>query len=486
MSGQTLKYSPSVRFLGVQFDKFMLFEEHVNIVTKKARSKLGRISSMLGSFWGPKPKFLKTAYTTLIRPILAYGCHVWAHRIDKTLSDLLKKVNRLALLCLTPVFPGTPTAGLEIIHNIMPLDIFITETAVNTIVRCNPSRVDRGFTFMTDHISSLRNVAHTCGINFDNIDRTRSRMAHKSFTMSTTKTENHSPPGITIFTDGSKIGGRSGFGLVIFDEGVPIYDMAEPLDPSCTVFQAELWALNCAARALAELKIKHKQITIFTDSMSSVFALKSTDCRNFLVQDTIFKLNSLSRSNKIHLQWTKAHVGTQGNEMADRLAKEGALTIGPTKYFQKLSNNQSKAMVHQFFVFLWHRRWCADPAYRQSRFWYPIPNAKKSAIILSLSRTEAAILIQFITGFNNLNHHSYNKSEIDIEICRLCLEETEDCTHLSTSCPAINELRIECFGPFGPKHHWTVPDLLKFIHHDTISTLLQTRTTMDDPYYYPN
>jgi hypothetical protein len=231
------------------------------------------------------------------------------------------------------------------------------------------------------------------------------------------------------------------------------------------------------------MKLKRKTIAIFSDSMSSLYALKSHEIRSFLVQDTIFKLNSLSRFNSVHLQWTRAHIGTLGNERADVLAKEGALCIGPTRYFQRMSTSRSKKLVRHFFMYLWQARWTTDPDCRQTRWWYPVVNPKKSAQILNLCRAEAGLLIQVWTGFNNLNYHSWNKDEITTDLCRLCLEESEQFIHLVSECPAVTDLRLEHFGPFGPKHHWDISDVLKFIKTEVIEDLINTRSVELDAYY---
>lgn len=102
--------------------------------------------------------------------------------------------------------------------------------------------------------------------------------------------------------------------------------MADPLSAESTVYKSELWALNTAGRELA-LKPKNKSITNYSDSMSSLFALRKPEVKSFLVQDTAFKLNSLAKRNKVHFQWTRAHMGTEGNERADHLAKMGAYTV---------------------------------------------------------------------------------------------------------------------------------------------------------------
>ena len=45
--------------------------------------------------------------------------------------------------------------------------------------------------------------------------------------------------------------------------------------------------------------------------------------RSKIVYDTKNVLNELGKRTKITLVWTKAYIGTKGNEIADSLAKDG-------------------------------------------------------------------------------------------------------------------------------------------------------------------
>ena len=62
--------------------------------------------------------------------------------------------------------------------------------------------------------------------------------------------------------------------------------------------------------------------------MSSLLALKNSESNNALINKI---QSSLKQQRNITLEWTKAHVGTAGNERADQLAKNfdsaSALTI---------------------------------------------------------------------------------------------------------------------------------------------------------------
>ena len=64
-------------------------------------------------------------------------------------------------------------------------------------------------------------------------------------------------------------------------------------------------------------------IKIFSDSQAAILALNSNTVTSSLVKQTIITLNTLADSTeRLELCWIKAHVGYDGNERADQLARE--------------------------------------------------------------------------------------------------------------------------------------------------------------------
>ena len=80
--------------------------------------------------YGPRPALMKLSYTCIVIPALTYGCHVWGDRCKlKSIKLSLEKLNRLASLLMACAAPSTPTKGMEIIFDIMPLKIWIEKRA---------------------------------------------------------------------------------------------------------------------------------------------------------------------------------------------------------------------------------------------------------------------------------------------------------------------------------------------------------------------
>ena len=91
-----------------------------------------------------------------------------------------------------------------------------------------------------------------------------------------------------------------------------------------TVFQAEIIAINEACKKFIDTKQSNMQfIKIFSDSQAAILALNSNTVTSSLVKQTIITLNLLADSTKrVEICWIKAHIGHDGNERADQLARE--------------------------------------------------------------------------------------------------------------------------------------------------------------------
>ena len=76
------------------------------------------------------------AYTGVVRPALTYGCLVWGTVIDKPWAvQAMRKVQRLAPLALGHFRRSTPSASLEIIAAVPPLDVYIRGSATAAFLR---------------------------------------------------------------------------------------------------------------------------------------------------------------------------------------------------------------------------------------------------------------------------------------------------------------------------------------------------------------
>jgi ribonuclease HI len=76
---------------------------------------------------------------------------------------------------------------------------------------------------------------------------------------------------------------------------------------------------------------KSWNIYILSDSQAAIKALNNFQINSKLVWDCHQSLMRLAQHNRVQLIWVLGHMGIDGNEMADRLARQGSSRpfIGP-------------------------------------------------------------------------------------------------------------------------------------------------------------
>ena len=501
MYGSVIPYVTSLKYLGIHFTSNLSWSLHIDLKLSKAKKLLNISRSAFGSFWGPSPKLTKWIFDCVVRPIVTYGSHVWSHGLKESSKSfrILNKIQRLALLPLAPIRVKTPTAGLEIITGTLPLDLHIKNLNLNTYLRIkNRIRVlwdgvgrdgRRGHLF---HLSSQFSGCTVAGIPMDRIPTVvswtklyRVCIDYDPLTLSV--------PTLRIYTDGSKAGDKSGYGLLFHQSSSldpqqfsSIHEDSGPLGSLATVFQAEVHAIIQALKYLVRISSPSQEnrvrfgpilsAHIFCDSQSALKALDSHLINSHQVLECHNLLNAMGRRLEISLYWVKAHVGVVGNERADALAKHGAATYieGPAPFIL-CSHSFVKASILGDVVEDWCLRWGNLPTCRQTKIWFPTPDLKKSAKLLALDRAHLGVVIRFVTGHNFLMRHNnlLMPDTFDDPMCRLCGQDEETSFHILGDCEPLGGLRYAVFQRQILQNPpiWRVSQLLKLLDHPAISSL---------------
>jgi ribonuclease HI len=457
MRGETIEYSNAVRYLGVNFDSKLLFTQHLTTKIKRAKAHLLQIKGAMGKLWGMPPRFMRWAYTGIVRPALTYGCIVWAKAASRTgMRQRLTRLNRLALMSLGHLRRSTPTAGLEVVVNLMPLDLHILRTAVEAEWRTRDfRRISPGDLFtrtpgLKGHRQYLCEKAEALVGNLPQCDVTSVPPQWKrryKFDMESLSKGEPIKAEITVFTDGSLMQGLAGSGACFYRDGVLEDEVAAHLGDHVTVFQAELVALKLACNWLKEQGYAYKKIVIHSDSQAALKALLSPWVKSNLVRQTAAMLNEVAEENRVYLRWVKAHVGHEGNELADEMAKAGVLDP-ELDYDDRplLAVSAAKRMIFLGFLNAWVDRWHAREDCRQTKQWFPDLDLARSDQVIKLNRKLFSNVVQLITGHNFLKRHEALMDPSKDPECRLCMEDEETSFHVVAECPALAAVRYRTFG----------------------------------------
>jgi ribonuclease HI len=324
-------------------------------------------------------------------------------------------------------------------------------------------------------VIQLLNERHSIvGTVTPDYDIARNRGSHFSAYARQAEPDDHSD--IDIYTDGSKMNNGSGSAYTIVTNGEEITYGQFKLNQEATVFQAELVALEMAAERIADLKLKGR-INIHTDSMSALQALKADHLTSMQAIRTKKALDKAGKPRKVRLKifWIKAHVGIEFNERADQLAKEA--TQAGIPHVVEHSRKHLKTRYREHYNAVWKDIWfSSQDRCKRTRVWFPWTSPKTTKILLSKTRDQLSLCVQWFTGFCNLMRHRHKKNRVILDTCRLCRDDVETPEHLTFHCPSLISTRLQHFdtrvGPFV----WTVDKLLRFINTNNVRTLLEDTT----------
>ena len=219
------------------------------------------------------------------------------------------------------------------------------------------------------------------------------------------------PNMVIAYCDGSKHSNdNTGYGLCIFLTEDNVTEEFDSLQPFNSVYQSEAFAITRVVTILAEFNTLDKQIEIFSDSQSVLKSLKNSDSDSKTIIKCHHAINRLGRYNKITLNWIPGHEGYQGNVRADVLANQGAEKNEPTASSPPVPHSYHRRIIAQHCKNTQIRRWYSNNI---SEICHEMldPLLEEKVVmkkaITSLPTSIIKIIIQMITGHNNLSYHQH-------------------------------------------------------------------------------
>ena len=165
-----------------------------------------------------------------------------------------------------------------------------------------------------------------CGIEYD-VPLPLNEWPHPAEQVTIIEAKENKTYPLEIYTDGSKDTNLVGAGVAIYQHKQVIKLSKYRLRSYCSNNQAEQVAILKALDMIQGMETtdKEKETVIYTDSKITLDLLKKQTTHGYIIEKIRSRIRHLTKQKwTIHFKWVKAHIGIEGNEIADKLAKEAA------------------------------------------------------------------------------------------------------------------------------------------------------------------
>ena len=475
LGDKEIKMCKQVKYLGVIFDSKLSWKPHCQDRVRKATIALMQCRRATGKTWGLKPRQALWIFTAIIRPILAYAAVIWINATNScTLVAMLRKVQRLACITITSAYPSTPTAALETLLQIPPIDIFLKGEAYMATYR-----LERGDMWNTRSYIGGRGRKLKSHVDMNNEGKIKIPILNmpkdsctpylqfgRKFSVKIgerdkiqSEIDELGNEIIQCYTDGSYIDRKTGAGIFFKPhQTLKFENQAFSLGKLATVYQAEVIAISKAADTMNKAGITNQTICILSDCQAALKALACPLVKQTLVGDCKNNLNVLSQNNQAMLMWVPGHSDIEGNEEADTLAKTGSHKVWeipepavPISY--RKCRLEVRYWIEKEHAKVWKQ---TDTCLHTKRI---IRTADKipAKSLLKLSRIKLCQVLQILTGHGNLAKHRYKIGKAQSKMCPKCHEAEETSQHYVGECPAYLNTSLSQFG----YHKIQLSDLVK-------------------------
>ena len=118
----------------------------------------------------------------------------------------------------------------------------------------------------------------------------------------------------------------------------------------------------------------------------------------------------------------------------------------------------------------WSALWVGYSGARMTKQFYPRPDKNKPKTLLRLGRQELTLMVNAVTGHNELPHHVSLCGEAETGVCSHCGEQEGTFYHLLMDCPVFTSLRLKIFGLDAPcaDGKWNTGKVLKFARYQAV------------------
>ena len=483
LSGHPIPMVKSFKFLGLIFDRKLLWKEHVQSVILRVVKTKNLFAVLTKHKRGPNLQCLLILFKTLVRSIVDYGLIVYgaacASSIEK-IDVVLRSIMRLIL----GAFKSTPVSTLYAELGLEPTADRRTWLAAKYVLNLSnkPSNAAypsarsvmyggyvwkprsipclnapmqqlyahgwSGFELEPEYISppnAIKPPAPWTPLPFDTKFFPWSKekaIANKAESCRKIQEWSDSLPAATVFfyTDGSVCSVSDQVSCAFFSP-TPLVERAWSLSTGSSIFSAEVTAIVQVLSYVYNLEDVTDEICIFTDSKSVVQAISASKVKSLnpaCLQARHLASCLKTSGTKVTIAWIPSHIGVPGNEKADELAVGERQSPSGAKIVNSLDASECAARFKKV--------WQSSVVNKlQQECLKDTVQCRTSLGVFDWqfdkNRQNSVALHRIRTGHNLLNKYQFRLDEGADPSCRFGCEKLEDAEHLLLHCPVLDSHR---------------------------------------------
>lgn len=490
LNGIEIQASNTAKYLGIIMDWKLRWKEQVQAAVAKGKAAVLAVAQLTRPTFGMPHKYIRQLYTVVVAPKMEYGLQVWYEPIREipdckrlkgsvSVANQLSKVQRLAAILTTGALRSTAADTLDYHAFLPPTHIRLNTSVFNAaarlaslpashplyrpVLRCMrryPHYHHSPLHKMFQAFPMIRNVEtiETAPPSVSwNVQFTSSIAASHEEVIAALPQYAES---LCIFTDRSGYEGGIGTSAVATDNKGQEHVRKKHLGSALhhTVFEGEVVGLILALNIIRSIP-RTRSVTILADNQVAITAPSKPKCQpgRYLLDtfnDELAKLKKTKPYLQVHITWIPGHENVDGNERADKAAKEAA--EGDTTPLKRCILNLDKelptsiaalkAMRKKQAALEWVSSWKESPrAEKLKRFDRAPPVKRVLKLYADLPRREASLVTQLRTGHVGLNLYLHHISVADSSLCVHC-HTTETVHHylLNCQCFATQRHNLRC------------------------------------------
>ena len=490
------------KFLGLILDSKLNFLPHIKYIKTKCQKSLNLLRTLASTEWGSNKDQLLKIYRTTVRPILDYGSIIYGSA-PKSYLKMLEPIQNQALRLCLGAFRTTNAHSLHVEANEPPLEIRRQTLSLNYLSksmstpRNSTTRTILKSQRLKSHYDNrkkstpslsepygLRNLdaanklnintssvkeiinppsippweRHQCKVILDLSKTPKSESNPISHKESFYNIKQNFVDHVEMYTDGSMNETGVAAGMVAYWKHKKITETSKRLPDKSSIFSAEARAIQMALSYIATYN--QKNYIIYSDSLSCLQAIKSTEHRNPAISHIQAQIHNLIVNGKrITLCWIPGHVGIKGNEEADNIAKRG---ISKPIYTEPIPSQDYKPHIRNHTNKIWQSEWDKQTTNKLRKIKQNI-NCKQYKY--PLKRREQVVLTRCRLGHTYITHNYLLKGSPPPE-CTDC-QQTLTVEHILTNCRKLTPIRNKYFT------HQNLPSLFEHTEPKTIINYLK-------------